>query len=228
MAGQIVTYARVSTARQGRSGLGLDAQSAAMASFVQAHGLAIAREFVEVETGKGHDALERRPQLKAALAEAKRLKCPVLVSKLCRLGRDVHFISGLMVNRVPFIVSELGPDVDQFMLHVYAALSEKERKLISDRTRDALKAAKARGRVLGKHGRDVLAPKNHTAALARARLLEETVRSQQAEGKGVREIAVSLNERGIATPRGGKWHSTSVYRMVSRLRWEGSPIAPAA
>jgi hypothetical protein len=105
----------------------------------------------------GHDALERRPQLKAALAEAKRLKCPVLVSKLCRLRRDVHFISGLMVNRVPFIVSELGPDVDPFMLHVYAALSEKERKLISDRTRDALKAAKARGRELGKHGRDVLA-----------------------------------------------------------------------
>jgi DNA invertase Pin-like site-specific DNA recombinase len=91
----------------------------------------------EVETGKGHDALERRPQLKAALAEAKRLKCAVLVSKRCRLGRDVHFISGLMVNRVPFIVSELGPDVDPFLLHVYAALSEKDRKLISDRTRDA-------------------------------------------------------------------------------------------
>ena len=164
MAGQIVTYARVSTARQGKSGLGLDAQRSAMADFAQAHALAIASEFVEVETGKGHDALERRPQLKAALAEAKRRKCPVLVSKLCRLGRDVHFISGLMVNRVPFIVSKLGPDVDPFMLHVYAALSEKERKLISDRTRDALKAAKARGRILGKHGREVLARKNRDAA----------------------------------------------------------------
>ena len=217
MAGQIVTYARVSTARQGKSGLGLDAQRSAMADFAQAHALAIASEFVEVETGKGHDALERRPQLKAALAEAKRRKCPVLVSKLCRLGRDVHFISGLMVNRVPFIVSELGPDVDPFMLHVYAALSEKERKLISDRTRDALKAAKARGRILGKHGREVLARKNRDAALERAKLLGETVRALQAEGKGVREIAAALNERGIATPRGGKWHSTSAHRLVARL-----------
>jgi DNA invertase Pin-like site-specific DNA recombinase len=140
-----------------------------------------------------------------------------LVSKLCRLGRDVHFISGLMVNRVPFIVSELGPDVDPFMLHVYAALSEKERKLISDRTRDALKAAKARGRILGKHGREVLARKNRDAALERAKLLGETVRALQAEGKGVREIAAALNERGIATPRGGKWHSTSAHRLVARL-----------
>jgi DNA invertase Pin-like site-specific DNA recombinase len=217
MAGRIVTYARVSTARQGKSGLGLDAQRSAMAAFVQAHGLTIESEFVEVETGKGHDALERRLQLKAALAEAKRLKCPVLVSKLCRLGRDVHFISGLMVNRVPFIVAELGPDVDPFMLHVYAALSEKERKLISDRTRDALRVAKVRGRVLGKYGREVLAPKNRDAALERAKLLEETVRGLQAEHMGVREIAAALNERGIPTPRGGKWHSTSVYRLVVRL-----------
>jgi DNA invertase Pin-like site-specific DNA recombinase len=103
-----------------------------------------------------------------ALAEAKRLKCPVLVSKLCRLGRDVHFISGLMVNQVPFIVSELGADVDPFMLHVYAALSEKQRAMISSRTKDALRAAKARGKVLGRHGREVLAPRNRAAALARA------------------------------------------------------------
>ena len=114
------------------------------------------------------------------------------------------------------------------MLHVYAALSEKERKLNSDRTRDALKAAKARGRVLGKHGRDVLAPRNRAAASERAALLEEMVRSLQAEGMGVREVAAALNERGIPTPRGGKWHSTSVHRMISRLKSEGSPIAPGA
>jgi DNA invertase Pin-like site-specific DNA recombinase len=218
MADQVVSYARVSTARQGKSGLGLDAQRAAMAAFVKANGLAVAAEYVEVETGKGHDALERRPQLKAALAEAKRLKCPVLVSKLCRLGRDVHFISGLMVNRVPFIVSELGPDVDPFMLHVYAALSEKERKLISDRTRDALTAAKARGKALGKHGREVLAPRNRAAAVERALGLAETVKALQAEGKGVREIAAALNERGIPTPRGARWHPTSVQRLLHRLR----------
>ncbi len=120
--------------------------------------------------------LERRPVLAAALAEAKKLKCPVLVSKLCRLGRDVHFISGLMVNRVPFIVSELGPDVDSFMLHVYAALSEKERAMIAQRTREALQAAKARGKQLGRYGKDVLAPRNREAALARARELEAVVR----------------------------------------------------
>src|ERR1700730_17019561 len=99
MIGVVVSYARVSTARQVKSELGLDAQRAAMVAFANTNGLTVAAEHVEVETGKGHDALDRRPELRAALAEAKRLKCPVLVSKLCRLGRDVHFISGLMVNR---------------------------------------------------------------------------------------------------------------------------------
>lgn len=215
---QVVSYARVSTARQGKSGLGLEAQRSAMALFADAHGLGIVAEFVEVETGKGHDALERRPKLKAALAEAKRRRCPVLVSKLCRLGRDVHFISGLMVNRVPFIVTELGEDVDPFMLHVYAALAEKERAMIGDRTRDALKAAKARGKVLGRHGREVLAPRNRAAAVDRAGALASVVAELQAEGRGsVREIAKALNERGISAPKGGKWHATSVARLLRRL-----------
>ena len=92
-------------------------------------------EFVEVETGKGADALDKRPQLAAALAEAKQHKCPVAVAKLDRLTRDVHFISGLMAQKVPFVVTELGADVDPFLLHLYAALAEKERALISRRTR---------------------------------------------------------------------------------------------
>jgi DNA invertase Pin-like site-specific DNA recombinase len=217
MIGVVVSYARVSTARQGKSGLGLDAQRAAMVAFASANGLTVAAEHVEVETGKGHDALDRRPELRAALAEAKRLKCPVLVSKLCRLGRDVHFISGLMVNRVPFIVAELGSDVDPFMLHVYAALSEKERAMISGRTKDALRAAKARGTVLGRHGREVLAPRNRAAADDRARALAETVGTLKAEGNGVREIATALNARGVPTPRGGRWHATSVQRLLKRL-----------
>jgi DNA invertase Pin-like site-specific DNA recombinase len=215
---QIVTYARVSTARQGKTGLGLDAQKAAMAAFVQAHGMTIAAEYVEVETGKGHDALERRPQLKAALAEAKRLKCPVLVSKLCRLGRDVHFISGLMVHRTPFIVSELGADVDPFLLHLYAALGEKERKLISERTRAALQAAKARGKVLGQHGREVLSVANREAALDQARHLKEIVRALQAEGKRtLRELATALNARGIPSARGGEWSPKTVQRLLARI-----------
>ena len=106
-------------------------------------------EFVEVETGKGADALDRRPQLRAALAAAKRHRCHVAVAKLDRLSRDVHFISGLMVHKVPFVVAELGADIDPFVLHLFAALAEKERSLISTRTRQALAAAKARGVTLG-------------------------------------------------------------------------------
>ena len=145
----IITYIRVSTAQQGRSGLGVEAQRAALNHFAKAEGFEVAREFVEVETGKGADALDRRPQLKAALAAAKKLKCQVAVAKLDRLSRDVHFISGLMAHKVPFIVAELGSDVDPFVLHLFAALAEKERALISTRTRQALAAAKARGVVLG-------------------------------------------------------------------------------
>jgi DNA invertase Pin-like site-specific DNA recombinase len=94
-----------------------------------------AAEFVEVETGKGSDALERRPQLAAALGAGRTRKCPVIVAKLDRLSRDVAFVAGLMAQRVPFIVAELGVDADPFMLHLYAALAEKERRLISERTR---------------------------------------------------------------------------------------------
>jgi DNA invertase Pin-like site-specific DNA recombinase len=141
----LITYIRVSTFQQGRSGLGIEAQRHALANFAQTEGLTITREFVEVETGKGSDALDRRPQLKAALAAARKLKCHVAVAKLDRLSRDVHFISGLMAHKVPFLVAELGPDVDPFVLHLFAALAEKERALISTRTRQALAAAKARG-----------------------------------------------------------------------------------
>jgi DNA invertase Pin-like site-specific DNA recombinase len=109
----------------------------------------VIREFLEVETGKGADALDRRPQLTAALSEARKQRCRVVVAKLDRLSRDVHFISGLMAQRVPFLVTELGPDVDPFVLHLYAALAEKERTMISERTRRALAAAKARGVTLG-------------------------------------------------------------------------------
>src|SRR5213595_1846362 len=146
---QLITYIRVSTSGQGRSGLGIEAQRHALAQFVQAEGYSVAREFVEIETGKGANALDRRPQLKAALAAARKLRCHVAVAKLDRLSRDVHFISGLMAHRVPFLVAELGPDVDPFILHLFAALAEKERALIATRTKAALAAAKARGVKLG-------------------------------------------------------------------------------
>src|SRR5215510_1265584 len=145
----VITYIRVSTSQQGRSGLGMEAQRRALAEFAAREGFSIIREFVEVETGKGSDALDRRPQLKAGLAAARKLRCHVAVAKLDRLSRDVHFISGLMCHKVPFLVAELGPDVDPFVLHLFAALAEKERALISTRTRQALSAAKARGVTLG-------------------------------------------------------------------------------
>ena len=131
----IVAYYRVSSQKQGRSGLGLEAQRKAVASFAEAEGFTVIAEFTEVETGKGADALDRRPQLKAALKAAKKARCEVAVAKLDRLSRDVAFIAGLMAQRVPFIVTALGKDVDPFTLHIYAALAEKERRLISQRTK---------------------------------------------------------------------------------------------
>ena len=119
-----VPYYRVSTVRQGRSGLGIEAQRTTVQRFAEAEAITLLPEHVEVETGKGADALDRRPQLATALAAARSAKCPVLVAKLDRLSRDVAFISGLMAQRIPFIVAELGADADPFMLHLYAALAE--------------------------------------------------------------------------------------------------------
>lgn len=213
-----IMYARVSTSRQGRSGLGLAAQKAAVESFAALHGFSLVEEYVEVETGKGHDALQRRPKLAAALEHARRLKAPVIVAKLDRLGRDVHFISGLMVNRVPFIVTELGIDTDPFMLHLHAALAEKERALISERTTAALKAAKARGVKLGKHGKK-LAKANKADADAFAQSLVPVLQDLREEGiTSMRAIAAELNRRAVPTARGGKWHLTSVANLLRRLR----------
>lgn len=215
--GTAITYARVSTGRQGRSGLGLDAQKSAIATFAAANGFTLEGEYIEVETGKGHDALERRPKLAEALAHAKRLRAPVVVSKLCRLGRDVHFISGLMSKRVPFIVAELGPTVDPFMLHIYAAVAEQERSVIASRTRDALKAAKRRGVKLGRTGR-VRAKENKAAAQKHASSLAPIVRQMQAAGTtSVRALSEELNRRKVPTSRGGQWHPTTVGRVLARI-----------
>jgi DNA invertase Pin-like site-specific DNA recombinase len=144
-----VNYIRVSTGKQGRSGLGIVAQRDGIARFATAEGCEVVGEYVEVETGKGADALDRRPKLAAALAQARKGKAAVLVGKLCRLLRGVAFISGMMAHRAPFIVAELGADADPFMLHIYAALAEKERTLIADRMRAALAQKKAQGAKLG-------------------------------------------------------------------------------
>lgn len=212
-----IMYGRVSTGRQGKSGLGLEVQRTAVAAFAAQNGFTLDAEFIEVETGKGHDALTRRPKLAAALSHAKRLKAPVIVSKLCRLGRDVHFISGLMSKRVPFIVTELDPNVDPFMLHIYAAVAQQKRSLIASRTRDALQAAKRRGVKLGKMGR-VRAKENKAAAKAHANSLAPLIGQLRAAGiTSVRAVAEELNRRQVPTPRGGEWHPTSVARLLARL-----------
>ena len=208
----ILAYYRVSTQRQGKSGLGLDAQRAAVEHFAEGEGLTIVREFIEIESGKGADALNLRPKLAAALAEARKQRCPVVVAKLDRLSRDVAFVAGLMSQRVPFIVAELGADADPFMLHIYAALAEKERRMISARTRAALKAAKARGVVLGNPQQ---AARNRELARTEAENLRPVL--TKLKHLSSRQIAAELTLRGVATPRGGKWQSPTVLRLIDRL-----------
>jgi DNA invertase Pin-like site-specific DNA recombinase len=214
-----VSYLRVSTAKQGAKGLGIEAQRAAVVTFAAQESVSIAAEYVEVETGKGSDALDRRPQLATALAHARRLKVPVLVAKLCRLGRDVHFISGLMANRVPFVVTELGADADPFLLHLYASLAEKERGLISQRTRAALAAAKRAGRELGTAGTAQTAARARAARSEQVRKANATTRAVIAEIrrggiKTLSAIAAELERRGVRTPAG---RSTWAPAQVSRL-----------
>lgn len=208
-----IAYVRVSTAQQGRSGLGLEAQQAALARFAEAEGFSLIETFQEVETGKGSDALERRPQLAAAIKVARQHKAPIIVAKLDRLSRDVHFISGLMSHRTPFIVAELGTDADPFMLHLYAAIAEKERRVISQRTRDALAAKKAQGVKLG--GLNAKGRQNREEAKERAEQLRPVL--AELAGMSHRAMAAELNARKISTPAGGQWHAVTVKRVLSRL-----------
>jgi DNA invertase Pin-like site-specific DNA recombinase len=208
-----VAYIRVSTKGQGRSGLGLEAQQDALDRFAKAEGFTIIETFSETETGKGADALDRRPKLAAALKAARRLKAPVVVAKLDRLSRDVHFISGLMQHRTPFIVAELGADTDPFMLHIYAALAEKERLLISERTKAGLAAAKRRGVKLG--GRNAQSEKTKAEALARAEALRPVL--AELAHMSARAAAAELNRRKVETPARGRWHAATVLRVRERL-----------
>ena len=217
----LVGYLRVSTSKQGRSGLGIEAQKEALERFAGAEGFTLGPVFVEVETGKGADALERRPQLAAALNEARRQRCSVAVAKLDRLSRDVHFISGLMAHRVPFVVAELGADVDPFILHLFAALAQKERAMISARTKAALAAARARGVTLG--GPDLSKARKRAVASIKAladqhadNVLPVIREVRRAGATSLRQIADALNARGISTPRGGRWYASSVRNALER------------
>jgi DNA invertase Pin-like site-specific DNA recombinase len=217
-----IAYLRVSTGRQGRSGLGLEAQREAIAKFAEAEGMTMLAEHVEIETGKGSDAIDRRPVLRDALAQARKAKASIVVAKLDRLSRDVHFISGLMTHKVPFVVAELGSDVDPSVLHLFAALAEKERSLIAERTRAALARKKAQGALLGNRTNLAEAQAmgqqaNAVAANAFARNVLPIIKQIQASGVGsLRGIARALDARGIASARGGAWDARTVGNLLLR------------
>ncbi len=220
--GRFVAYYRVSTDKQGQSGLGLEAQQAAVRAYLNGGNWKIVAEFVEVESGKRKD----RPRLADALAACRKHKATLVIGKLDRLGRNVHFISGLMETGVDFVAADC-PNDDRFMLHIRAAVAEDEARKISERTKAALAAAKARGVVLGGNrgarltaeqsamGRNVLVERanQHAADVA------ETVKGLQAAGvTSLAGIAAALNERGIPTASGrGTWQAVQVSRVLARI-----------
>ncbi len=218
----VVAYLRVSTQGQGRSGLGLLAQREAIEIFAQANDLDVVRWCEEIETGKGIDALDRRPLLAEALQIARRLKCAVVVSKLDRLSRDVAFIAGLMSQRVPFVVAELGFDADPFTLHLYAALAEKERALISARTKAALARKKSAGVALGNRtnlteASTLGASARRMKALAASQKIFPVIQDLQLKGtKSLTAIAAALNGFGFKTSNGCDWSPMAVSRVIRR------------
>ena len=213
---QFVTYFRVSTVRQGLSGLGLDAQRQTVAQFLSGSSRTVLAEFVEIETGKGANALDRRPQLRLALELCRKSGATLLIAKLDRLARNVHFVSGLMESKVKFVACDL-PEANQLTIHIMAAFAEHEARRISERTRDALAAAKARGVVLGATGPANL--KRHTlerqaaAGAFNARLMP-LLNGFAVQGMTRRAMVVQLNDLGIKAPRGGAWSLGQVQRLV--------------
>jgi DNA invertase Pin-like site-specific DNA recombinase len=210
--GKFVAYYRVSTDRQGKSGLGLDAQSKAVNDYLNGGDWELAAEFTEIESGKKSD----RPELVKALAACKRYKATLVIARLDRLARNVHFISGLMETKVKFVACDM-PEATPFMLHIYAAVAEQEARAISARTKAALQAAKQRGVRLGRTGAEILAPKYHAEALDRAKQLEPVLREMQNAGYSMRRMATELTNRKVKTPRGGDWHPQTVKMVMQRL-----------
>lgn len=225
MTQRAVGYFRVSTAKQGASGLGLEAQRAAVEAFCASRGWElIAPPFVEVESGKRED----RPELEKALERARLTGATLVVAKLDRLSRDLHFLTKLQKEGTRFIAVDM-PEANELTVHIMAAVAQAERKAISSRTKEALAAAKARGVRLGNpNGAAAFrrAGLGNTAAIERVSAnadrragdLSRTVRELQARGiTSFAGIAAALNADHIETPRGGKWHASSVRNLMARL-----------
>jgi DNA invertase Pin-like site-specific DNA recombinase len=216
---RFVSYLRVSTQQQGRSGLGLEAQRAAVAAYVANRGVLL-REFIEIETGKGSNALERRQQLRAAIELAKKESIVLLIAKLDRLARNVHFVTGLIESGCDFIAVDM-PNANKTMIQIHAVMSEHERDQISARTKAALAAAKARGTRLGVRGPQNLRPNieaRKAAADAFAERLKGIIDGFNTRGLTHRAMAAELNAVALPAPRGGKWTHGQVQRLLSRLR----------
>jgi len=215
-----ITYLRVSTDRQGKSGLGLEAQRAAVVDHVAGKGQ-IAAEFVEIESGKKND----RPQLARAMAEAKRIGAVLLIAKLDRLARNVAFIANLLESGVEIAAADM-PEANRFLLHVMAAVAEHEAQAISDRTRAALAAAKARGVALGwsmPARADEQRQASRKGASRNARIADQhaanvlpVIRQIAAGGASLRQIADELNAQGAKTARGGLWYAATVRNLMAR------------
>lgn len=225
---RVVAYYRVSTEGQGRSGLGLDAQREAVEGLCSQRGWKIIAEFMEVESGKRND----RPELNAALKRAKVTGARLVIAKLDRLSRNVAFLAALQESGAKFTAADM-PEADEFTVHILAAVAQRERKLISERTKAALAATKARGMKLGNpNGAAPIrrAAKGTTAALAtvrqnaadRAAEYADIVADVRASGAhSLAAMAAELNHRGILTARGGRWHASTVRNLLARV---GGPL----
>lgn len=208
--GTFVAYYRVSTDRQGRSGLGLEAQQKAVRDYLNGGEWSLAGEFIEAESGKD----DERPELRRAIAMCKRRKAKLVIAKLDRLSRNLAFVAALMDSGAEFIAVD-NPHANKLTLHILAAVAQHEREQIAERTKAALAAAKARGTRLGSHGSDVLAPRFRAEAAERAQQLAEVF--AELADLSTRQAAAELNARGIPAPAGGLWLAPQVARVRKRL-----------
>ncbi len=217
--GNFVAYYRVSTQQQGKSGLGLSAQQASVKTYLNGGDWKLLAEFTEVETGKGSNALDRRPQLKLALERCKRQGAILVIAKLDRLARNVHFISGLIETGVEFVAVDM-PNANKTMLQIYAVMAENERDQISARTKAALAQAKARGVVLGAAGARNLRP-NTEARIVEADAFVARMRGVfdgfEMRKLSQRQMAAELNMLGVKTAKDGRWSLVQVQRAKNRL-----------
>jgi DNA invertase Pin-like site-specific DNA recombinase len=217
--GKFIAYYRVSTQKQGQSGLGLEAQKQGVMDYLNGGDWELVSEFTEIETGKGANALDRRPQLRAALDMCKKMKATLVIAKLDRLARNVHFVSGLIETGVEFVAADM-PHANKTMIQIHAVMSEHERDQISARTIAALSAAKERGVVLGKAGAANLKPnieQRQKTADAFANKLRGVIEGMKARGLSQRAMCAELNGLGIKTAKEGQWSQIQLQRVMSRI-----------